>query len=256
MPIMGDPIAAGFRPVRPARASADVVSQIRSAILAGHYEPGDRLPTERELAHQFEVSRVTIRDALRILEAGGLVEVRMGGHGGPFVAHPDLALLSESIGNHMHLTGCTFHELAEARLALETTAARLAAERARREDLEAMEAAIVVPSGAEVAAAASLDFHAAMVRASHNRALWIMFSAMRRLIRQAFGELHARQPDMAGSAHDAHGLLYDAIANRDGARAQRLMQDHLYEFMARGERVTPTGERTPGQGRRTQTRAT
>jgi GntR family transcriptional regulator, transcriptional repressor for pyruvate dehydrogenase complex len=232
----------GFTPVRSTRASADVVSQIRGAILADHFRPGDRLPTERELARQFEVSRVTVRDALRVLEAGGLIEVRMGGQGGPYVARPDVGRLSESIGNHMHLTGCTFQELAEARLALETTAARLAAERARPEDLAAMETAIVEPSGAEVAAAASLDFHAAMVRASHNRALWVMFSAMRRLIRQAFGALHARQPDMAGSAHHTHRLLYDAIAAGDGERAQRLMRDHLYEFMDRGERAHERGE--------------
>ena len=234
----------GFRTVRPARASADVVFQIRSAILAGHYRPGDRLPTERELARQFEVSRVTVRDALRILEAGGLIEVRTGGQGGPYVAHPDLAILSDNLGNHMHLTGCTFHELAEARLALETAAARLAADRALPEDLAAMEAAIVEPAGAEVAAAASLDFHAAMVRASHNRALSIMFSAMHRLIREAFGELHALQPDMAGSAHDAHRLLFDAIAAGDGTRAEHLIREHLNEFMDRGERAsgnTPAG---------------
>jgi GntR family transcriptional repressor for pyruvate dehydrogenase complex len=235
--------ASEFVPVRPARASADVVAQIRRAILAGSYRPGDRLPTERELARQFEVSRVTIRDALRILEAGGLVEVRMGGQGGPYVAHPDLALLSENLGNHLHLTGCTFRELAEARLALETTAAQLAAERARPEDLAAMAAAIVEPAAAEVAAAASLDFHAAMVRAAHNRALWIMFSAMRRLIRQAFGELHSRQPDMAGSAHDAHKALYEAIAAHDGSTAHRLIRDHLYEFMDRADRVEPARRR-------------
>ena len=116
-----------FRPVRPTRASSEVVTQIREAILSGRFRPGDRLPTERELAQQFGVSRVTVRDALRALEAGGLIRVKVGGQGGPYVAEPDISQLSDSLGAHLQLRGSTFRELAEARLALETTAARLAA---------------------------------------------------------------------------------------------------------------------------------
>src|SRR3979411_1052358 len=117
-------------PIRPTRASSDVIAQIRRAILSGQYRPGDRLPTEREMARQFGVSRVTVRDALRALEAAGLLEIRVGGQGGPYVKEPDPARLAESLRTHFHLQGTTFAELAEARLALETTAARLAAERA------------------------------------------------------------------------------------------------------------------------------
>lgn len=241
---------ASFKPVRPVRASTDVAVQIRRAILSGRYHSGDRLPTEREMARQFEVSRVTVRDALRALEASGLIEVRMGGQGGPYVAHPDVALLSENLGNHMQLSGCTFEELAEARLALETTAARLAAERAAPEDLEAMKAAIVEPSGAAAAAAASLDFHSAVMRAAHNQALWIMFTALRSLIQEAFGELHASQPDMAASALTAHSALYRAISARDGDKAVRLMRDHLYEFVQRAaRRRAPSAAPKPRLGR-------
>ncbi|HZU16950.1 MAG TPA: GntR family transcriptional regulator, partial [Candidatus Dormibacteraeota bacterium] len=71
-----------FTRVRPARVSNEVVAQIREAIFSGRYQPGDRLPTERELSRQFGVSRVTVRDALRALEAAGLIEVRVGGQGG------------------------------------------------------------------------------------------------------------------------------------------------------------------------------
>jgi GntR family transcriptional regulator, transcriptional repressor for pyruvate dehydrogenase complex len=225
-----------FTPVRPTRASTDVAAQVRRAILSGRYQSGDRLPTERELARQFGVSRVTIRDALRALEASGLVRVRMGGQGGPYVAHPDVALLSENLGNHMQLSGCTFEELAEARLALETTAARLAAERAQPEDLEAIKAAIVKPAGAAAAAAASLDFHQALVRAAHNQALWIMFMAMRSLIQEAFGELHASQPDMAKAARTDHTALYNAITRGEGELAVKLMREHLYDFVRRAAR--------------------
>lgn len=226
-----------FTPIKPARASTDVITQIREAIFSGRYKPGDRLPTERQMAAQFGVSRVTVRDALRTLEAGGLVQVRVGGQGGPYVAHPDLALLSESIGTHLQLRGVTFQELAEARLALETTAARLAAERATEEDLEEMRAAIDRPHQTIASATKSMDFHQALVRSAHNAALYAMFVATRALIQEAFDTLHARQPDMADAARTAHTALWEAIARRDAESAVTIMRDHLYEFADRAERA-------------------
>lgn len=234
------PASPGFRRVHSARASIEVAAQLRTAILSRVYRPGDRLPTERELVRQFGVSRVTVRDALRSLEAGGLIQVRIGGQGGPYVAHPDVAVLSTNLGNQLQLSGCTFWELAEARLAQETTAARLAAERAKPEDLALLEEALR-EAGEVGTAAASVDFHEAVARASGNRALWMMFAATRTLIREAFDELHALQPDMATSARRAHEALLAAIAGRDGDRAVELMRAHLSEFIERAGRATDAG---------------
>jgi DNA-binding FadR family transcriptional regulator len=233
--------AAGlsFDPVRPTRASSDVVAQIREAILSGKVKPGDRLPTERDMAQQFGVSRVTIRDALRALEAGGLIRVKIGGGGGPYVTQPDIGVLRDSLGAHFQLHGATLRELAEARMALETTAARLAAERATEADLASLKAALT-PSQPTSTASLSLDFHTTLVAASHNRALLIMFSATRALIQEAFDALHARQPDMAETARRVHTALYEAIAERDADRAVRLMREHMLDFAARAERA---GER-------------
>lgn len=238
--------ATSFTPIKPTRASSDVIAQIRGAIFSGRYQPGDRLPTEREMAQQFGVSRVTVRDALRALEASGLIRVKVGGQGGPYVSEPDIHSLSESLGDYLQLRGATFKELAEARLALETTAARLAAERATAEDLLAMQAAIqgeATRSPAAQAAATSLDFHTALVRAAHNSALLTMFRATRVLIQEAFDALHASQPDMAVAAQTWHTQLYDAIQRKDGDRAVRLMREHLYEFAERVDRAKmPPGD--------------
>lgn len=228
-----------FSPIRPTRASSDVITQIRSAIFSGHYKPGDRLPTEREMAQQFGVSRVTVRDALRALEASGLIRVKVGGQGGPYVAEPDVALLSESLNTHLQLRGTSFMELAEARLALETTAVRLAAERATKEDLLALESSIPGPlrPAERATAVASVDFHTQIVTASHNGALLAMFIATRALLQAAFDELHTQQPDMADAARHAHSELYAAVARREGDTAVRIMREHLYDFIARAERV-------------------
>jgi DNA-binding FadR family transcriptional regulator len=238
---------ASFVAIRPTRASSDVIAQIRRAIMTGQYRPGDRLPTEREMAQQFGVSRVTVRDALRALEANGLVRVKVGGQGGPYVSAPDIALLSVSIGTHLHLRGTSFQDLAEARQALETTAAQLAAQRATPEDLVALETAILGPMrppNAGAPAASSLDFHTALVIASHNQALLAMFRATRALIQEAFDQLHAQQPDMADAARKTHGELYAAIAEHDAERAGVLMRQHLEEFAARAERFHPTADGT------------
>ena len=225
-----------FIPIQPARASTSVITQIREAIMSGRFRKGDRLPTEREMARQFGVSRVTVRDALRAVEAAGLIEIRVGGQGGPYVTEPNPALLAENLRTHLHLQGTTFAELAEARLALETTAARLAAERATEEDLVEMLAAIREPGPAGTATR-SVDFHTALVRASHNSALLTMFLATQSLLAEAFGTLHASQPDMADVARRVHTELYEAIARRDAETAIRLMRDHLYDFAARAERA-------------------
>ena len=229
-----------FEPVRPTRASSDVVAQIREAILSGRVKPGDRLPTERDMAQQFGVSRVTIRDALRALEAGGLIRVKIGGGGGPYVTQPDIGVLRDSLSAHFQLHGATLRELAEARMALETTAARLAAERATEGDLAALKAAIGPDQPSQAApntASISLDFHTTLVAASHNRPLLTMFSATRALIQEAFAGLHARQPDMVETARRVHTALYEAIAARDPDRAVLLMREHMLDFAARAERA-------------------
>src|SRR5881394_1632759 len=90
-----------FAPITVARASSSIADQIRSAILSGRLEQGERLPPERELAEQFGVSRVTVRDALRGLEAMGLIEVRVGARGGAFVTVPSGALMGQAMSDMM-----------------------------------------------------------------------------------------------------------------------------------------------------------
>lgn len=234
-----------FTPIQPARASTNVIAQVREAIMSGRFRTGDRLPTEREMARQFGVSRVTVRDALRALEAAGLIEIRVGGQGGPYVREPDPALLAENLRTHLHLQGTTFAELAEARLALETTAVRLAAERATADDLAEMRAAIEEPRPVGTATR-SVDFHTALVRAAHNSALLTMFLAIQAVLAEAFDTLHASQPDMADVARRVHTQLYETVAAHDAETAIRLMRDHLYDFAARAERArVPDPSRLP-----------
>src|SRR5919197_4975332 len=90
-----------FAPVAVARASSAIADQIREAIVTAKLPQGERLAPERELAEQFGVSRVTVRDALRALEAMGLIEVRVGARGGAFVTAPTGSVVGQTMADMM-----------------------------------------------------------------------------------------------------------------------------------------------------------
>src|SRR3954463_12643447 len=113
---MSEPL---FAPIAVARASSAITEQIRAAIVTGRVKQGDRLSPERELAEQFGVSRVTVRDALRSLEAMGLVEVKVGARGGAFVTAPTGSKVAQTMSDMMMMSATTPEEIVEARLIVE-----------------------------------------------------------------------------------------------------------------------------------------
>src|SRR3954465_15866261 len=127
-----------FAPISVARASSSIDDQIRQAILTGKLDQGDRLPPERELAGQFGVSRVTVRDALRALEAMGLIEVRVGARGGAFVTVPTGSLVGQTMSDMMMMSAITPEDIVEARLAVELGTVTLACARATEDDIARM----------------------------------------------------------------------------------------------------------------------
>src|SRR5213595_3714589 len=108
-----------FAPVTVARASSSIADQIRAAIVGGKLVEGERLPPERELAEQFGVSRVTVRDALRALEAMGLIEVRVGARGGAFVTAPTGSVVGQTMNDMMMMQAITPEDIIKARLIIE-----------------------------------------------------------------------------------------------------------------------------------------
>jgi DNA-binding FadR family transcriptional regulator len=114
------PSAPRFDRIRRVRSFEEVVEQVRAAIASRSIEAGERLPSERELAEQFGVSRATLREALRALEALGLLEIRPGAHGGAFATSPDDEWLTDTIaslltmragpkGHDFRILRATFH---------------------------------------------------------------------------------------------------------------------------------------------------
>src|ERR671933_2144052 len=127
-----------FAPIAIARASSSIADQIRQAIVTGRLAEGERLPPERELAEQFNVSRVTVRDALRALEAMGLIEVRVGARGGAFVTAPTGSVVAQTMSDMMMMSAITPEDVVEARLIVELGTVTLACARADEDDLRAL----------------------------------------------------------------------------------------------------------------------
>lgn len=118
-----------FRRARQNRVYEDVVEQIQAAILDGKIAVGERLPAERELCEQLHTSRGTVREALRILEQKGLIEIRLGASGGAYVLGAGSTLMAENLSMLLRSNDISLEHLEEFRAAVEGSAAWLAAQR-------------------------------------------------------------------------------------------------------------------------------
>src|ERR687885_794141 len=181
-----------FVPVAVTRASSAIVDQMRNAILGGRLKQGERLPPERELASQFGVSRVTLRDALRALEATGVVG---------------------------------------ARLLVELGTVTLACARASDEDLEALREldarAASELAGGTYTRELSWDFHALLARAAHNGAVEGLTQSFRDSL--SMHPVRVREPRQKAfkATVEEHRRILDAVEKRDAPAARREIAGHL-----------------------------
>ena len=226
--------ARSLGPVAAIPAHELVLAQLRRSIHLGHFGAGDKLPPERELAKLLGVSRTTVREAVRVLEGEGLVEIRRGSAGG-------ISVKPQSMGRtELRRRMREFEEIIEFRLALEPMAARLAAERRTKADIVALDKAFewlaaIAETGAEGAVSdwvrADGEYHLLIARMARNARLLNAIEEARAgmflPIGAVFGRLESR-------AHLMHLELHDAIVAvaGDGDRAAAAMTAHVEATLA------------------------
>jgi len=222
---------------RGARASADVAAQILQAFYSDGLQPGEWLGTEANLAERFNVSRVTIRDAVSALAARGLIDVRVGARGGLRIASGDPDRLIDAFSIQLRLMGLSRDELFEAMLAIEPVTAGLAAERATPAELCALQdlvdqsrAAIETP---EAFTGLAVSFHQAVAEASNNRALRASLAALRATQLEHLGAETTRT--IAERVARVHAGILEAIAAHDADEAAARMRSHLAAVSHAGE---------------------
>jgi GntR family transcriptional repressor for pyruvate dehydrogenase complex len=233
--------AAGYGGLAPIAAPTRVYEVVSEA-LCDYIEragltPGDSLPSERDLAQRLKVSRSSVRQAMTELRVMGLVEVRHGD--GAYLRRP-LAARVPAIEREVAATDPDYGALVEARVAIERTLARLAAERRTEGDLAALRASIVQMREEVGGGALGLDgnrsFHAAVGTASHNDVLRDFLTSLgARIDRLSYVSLS--RPRQSELSLETHELIYEAIESGDAAAAERLMGEHV--------RITSAIERAP-----------
>ncbi|HEY9054024.1 MAG TPA: FadR/GntR family transcriptional regulator [Rectinemataceae bacterium] len=207
---------------------SQIFRQIRQWIRDGKLKEGDPLPSERELAQIFDVSRVPIREALKVLEFTGVAEQVRGK--GMFIKRISVNNLISNIDFVFMDSAHTLLDLFEAREGIEIQAASLAARRWEPADMEAMEASVAAMERTlrtgESILDNSMSFHTAVIAASHNKAIWEINSYISDWLRVAREAVY-RQTSLHEEGLQKHKEILERIRQRDGEGAAQKMKEHL-----------------------------
>jgi len=231
------------------RLFEQVAEQLQELIISDEaLQPGDRLPSERQLAEQLGVSRTVIREAVKVLEQTGLVRVATGS--GTYVSQLRPKTVSELISLLVRQRSCSFGHVFEVRRMLEVGIAGLAAERAKPEDievlketLEEMEATVADmrdhPDRLEVLVEADLVFHSILAQATQNPLLPELLEAISAPLLELRRVATMATPDALEAGPYYHRLILERVAAGDAPGSREAMRQHLaaaeaYVSMATG----------------------
>ncbi len=229
------PSLHGFSRLTPRTVTADAVDQIKRLITVGTLIPGQRLPSERVLADLLGVSRPTMREAVRALEAMGIVSTRHGS--GTFVTDLSAETLARPLTFVLDINHEALQELFEVRVLLEAGAAEGAAAVADAETCERLAACIAEMReavDAEAFLAPDLTFHQIVHHASGNALLFALMTGLRTLTRASL--LASAAEDAARrEAADEHEAILAALRQRDGPAASQAMRRHIENARRRSQ---------------------
>ncbi|HKN96253.1 MAG TPA: FadR/GntR family transcriptional regulator [Pseudonocardiaceae bacterium] len=238
-----------FTAVSANRMSEAIVEQIRGLIRGNRLRPGDRLPSERELCERLGVSRVTVREALRVLEAGGLVEIRVGARGGAFVTTPSSDRLGAGLADLINLAPVTSVEVTEARLVFELGIIPTVIERATDADVAQLRAMTREHMEAlrrdEYTMAMSARFHIQVAACTHNAAIEMLVSSFHGPLLMSLREAQVAAPLMGHRGTGEHRDFVEAIADRDADRATAIMRKHISRTARRLSRAAADKASSP-----------
>ncbi|GAA0515826.1 GntR family transcriptional regulator [Saccharopolyspora subtropica] len=230
---------SSWEPVRKVRTYEQVMAQIEQRMLDGLLAPGDRLPSERELSHLLGVSRPSLREALRVLEALGIVEVRpgRGPEGGTvFVGHPGegFAVLLKM---QLALGHFSDTDVLRTRLMLEEWSVADAARNATEADHAALRKILDQMDSSELTAREfnrlDTEFHVRIAQATGNALASYLMSSLRTAIQRQMIDAYERLADWRRSAEEVrteHREILTAIKEHNVRRAVELVRGHINDF--------------------------
>lgn len=220
-----------LEPIHVPKSSDVLADQLRRQILKGSLAPGSALPTERDLVAQTGLSRGSVREALRLLEAEGLIRTRPGRAGGSVTRQPGDESLAKYINLFVHGRGISLMALLQAREAFEPSLASLAAlNRTDAELRDLQEATQRVEDAYDDVPrylAENVKWHCAIASASHNELMRAFMVAISSMVYKASAIQDFATADVRTVVLKAHRRILAAIEAKDGEAARRRMARHL-----------------------------
>jgi DNA-binding FadR family transcriptional regulator len=210
------------------KATDLIVAEIQDLILASKLMPGDKLPSERNLAEKFRVSRNVLREALGVLRQMGLVDVLAGR--GTVVTQPSLDSMQDTLSLLLQLKHVSLKELCDARLLIEPELASLAAELPESTDMGRLiqmgQNLLECSEDAESHVQADLSFHQEIANLAGHGVFSVIVGAVREPVTRSmvFG---TRVPRAIGFSDEQHMAVLDAILRRDSKEARWAMTEHI-----------------------------
>lgn len=227
-----DPIDLFETLPRESTLASRVAGQIEQLILDGHLKPGDRLPSERQLADQFGVSRTVVREAVRSLAAKNLLHVQAGS--GTIVSTPSAESVAQTMSLFLRVgqLELDYDKVHEVRRALEIAIAGAAAERRTPADIAAMEEILQqarrIRGNRDEFAANDVAFHAALAQATHNELYILLLDSVADIMLQV-RQMAFDVPDMPTRALAHHADILTEVKAGDADAARDAMRGHLIE---------------------------
>jgi len=224
-----------FKPIRPKKLSEEIVDQIKELISSGELKPGQRIPSERELASFLGVSRPSVREAIMVLEAMGFLESRQGG--GTYVRSLADVTMADPLANMVNRRDPRMlYALTEVRIGLETWSAYLAAKRAEDHEIERLrelyDKMVALAAKGNWDAEIDFQFHLTITEATHNTLQVHVLDTIQTLfetqttIMEALSEFYSKEGYIELLLNH-HREILEAIAAHNPERARDKMMEHL-----------------------------
>ena len=239
------------RIVRVPKAAELIADALRQRIAQGELTAGDALPSEADLMVEFNVSRASLREALRVLETEALIEVKRGAQGGARIRLPRDDTAAKSMGILLQLRGATLKDMFDARLIIEPPLMNQLAQIRSEDDLQVINAHLDYErrhvDNSKLYAPAAADFHRILVSRAGNIALALIVGMLDELYLRHLNQFIASErpdlPALNNQSFSNHTQLVDAITERDGASAEIVWRYHMQS--ARKIILEELGENTP-----------
>jgi GntR family transcriptional regulator, transcriptional repressor for pyruvate dehydrogenase complex len=223
-----------FEPRQTKRAFEHIVEQIRNLVYTGVIKPGERLPSERELAQQFQTGRLAVREAFRVLEQMGLLHIKTGQTGGAYINEFNKTVFLKSLADGIDSNTPTGEDIIEARASIERATVGLATQRLRPSNLQALkknvtEADRLISKGIS-SAQIQMEFHILLAKAAGNITLeTILRSIMDVLKLFLLTGVEPSSDDLNRHIND-HKNILKAIEEKKPELAKKLVEKHIQYF--------------------------